>query len=86
MRDPGSDHYPTRGCRTESRTGAWVAVMWDMVDVSRYHALMHDRHNDCTGASQAKLGFVVAVPDRLAELGPPALGGMYIIDMHVCGR
>ena len=47
--------------------------------------LMNIIHNDGRGTSQAKLCLVVAVPDRLAELGPPALGGVYMIDMHAGG-
>ena len=75
MSDPWEKHI-------EARVGASVAVTWGMATVSQCN-LMDNIHNDGTGTSQAELSFTVAVSDGLAELGPPALGGVYMIVMHV---
>ena len=66
-------------------TGASVDIIWGMVTVSQCK-LMNSIHNHAPGTSQAKLRFAVAVADRSTQLGPPALGCVYMIDVHVDGR
>ena len=67
--------------RNESPAGASVDGMCGMTVVS-HCKLMNSVHNDGTGTSQAVLGLGITVPNRPAELLPPALGGMHMTDMH----